>query len=91
MDIPGPLARFLSSRSGRIGLALFVGLCIYVPLRVERPCPPIDSSGMCGAASIGYGFLFTQRVAVLDVEQWLLQVLALAALVALAYSWERRT
>ncbi len=83
--------RLLSSRSVRVGLALFIALCLYVPWRVDRwPCP-YPSDLLCGPGSGGYHLIFAHSdFGAVDLTQWLLGVLALGAAVTLSYWHERR-
>ncbi len=88
------MERFLSSRSVRIGLVVFVALCLYVPWRVDRgPCP-LNDNLVCGGFSLGYRLVFAgtpSGLGVVDLGRWLLGVLALVAVVGLGYWLERHS
>jgi hypothetical protein len=80
---------FLRSRSLRVALVLFAASCLYVPWRDEAlRCP----EACARYYRRGYDFLFSSTaIGTVDLSRWGLEVLGLAALVALSYSWERRS
>jgi hypothetical protein len=86
----GVSIHLIHSRSVPVGLVLFTALCVYVPWRNEPfHCAPDEACGRY--YRLGYDFIFSGGTGTVDLQRWGLEVLALAALVALSYSGERRT